>query len=76
LNRYNLIVSELLNTIKKTEDSLLRLKTKRKTTKLQNDNQLEAKSTTNDEDKIRLQCLLDVEEFGHEVQFFNFFLFF
>jgi hypothetical protein len=72
--RYNNLVTELLNTIKKAEDSLMRLKTKRKGIKATSESSsqistnAEAKASLSDEDKIRLQLLLDVEGFGVELQ--------
>jgi len=74
LSRYSGLVTELLNTIRKAEDSLLRLKTKRKGLKATPDSSqgaaaaAEPKATLTDEDKIRLQLLLDVEEFGAELR--------
>jgi len=61
------LTSDLLATVKKTEDSLMRLKkTKRKgkAGEQQGGEGTEGKSARTDEDKIRLQLLLDVQEYG------------
>ena len=62
--RYLTTVDDLLTSIKKTEDSLLRLKRQRKggnaSTGVQS-------SDMTDENKIRMQIHLDVEEYGNQV---------
>ena len=69
-NRYHVITSDVLTSIKRTEDSLMRLKRSRKQLGSgiggQGTNQ-EGQSVISDDDKIRLQFTLDTEEFGQAV---------
>lgn len=67
--RYFSSVDELLTSIKKTEDSLLRLKQQRKAAAGQS-SQLPASKTNemSDENKIRHQIYLDAQEFGKQVK--------
>ncbi|KXJ14443.1 conserved oligomeric Golgi complex subunit 2 [Exaiptasia diaphana] len=60
--RYATITSDVLTSIKKTEDSLLRLKKTRKGVTMTTSN-TDNQGTMSDDDKIRLQFSLDVEEF-------------
>lgn len=76
LARYHAITGDVLTSIKRTEDSLMRLKRSRKqpgTTGAggQSTNQ-EPPSVMSDDDKIRLQFTLDTEEFGQAVSCRNF----
>jgi len=65
-------VNDLLTSVKKTEDSLLRLKQQRKTASGQNDLKSTAKShELSDENKIRKQIALDVEHYGVQLQAFR-----
>lgn len=82
-NRYRVITSDVLTSIKRTEDSLMRLKRSRKQLGSgsggQGSNQ-EGQCVISDDDKIRLQFTLDTEEFGQAVSgkfwfFLCFFLF-
>lgn len=59
--KYYLICSELLESIKKMEDSLKRLKKVRGDS---TNDSLSTNKTTSDDDKIRLQLYIDVSEFG------------
>ncbi|EDO48495.1 predicted protein, partial [Nematostella vectensis] len=63
-NRYNAMTSEVLTSIKKTEDSLLRLKRTRKQGAGSTQSSGSAQEGMSDDDKIRLQFALDVEEFS------------
>ncbi|KAK3718770.1 hypothetical protein QZH41_014037 [Actinostola sp. cb2023] len=68
--RYSTITSDVLTSIKKTEDSLLRLKRTRKQTGAATSalaNTLDNQGTLSDDDKIRLQFALDVQEFRNRV---------
>ena len=69
-NRYRVITSDVLTSIKRTEDSLMRLKRSRKQLGSgsggQGSNQ-EGQCVISDDDKIRLQFTLDTEEFGQAV---------
>ncbi|KAI9141689.1 hypothetical protein BKA69DRAFT_1072027 [Paraphysoderma sedebokerense] len=71
---YTTLLTDLLTTLKKTEDSLKRLKKSNTATSPRESNDtLSTESTINyknlsDEDKIRLQCYLDVEGFGQEIR--------
>jgi len=63
--RFHGSVDELLTSIKKTEDSLLRLKQQRMAAAGQSSQIVANKGNeTSDEDKIRKQLLLDAQEFG------------
>ena len=71
LARYHAITGDVLTSIKRTEDSLMRLKRSRKQPGTagaggQSTNQ-EPPSVMSDDDKIRLQFTLDTEEFGRAV---------
>ena len=67
--RYYSSVDELLTSIKKTEDSLLRLKQLRKAAAGISSQLPAAKSgEMSDENKIRHQIHLDAEEFGRQVR--------
>ena len=66
--RYKVLVSDVLLSVKKTEDSMQRLKKARRSLA----NQTTAGDGNpsvelSDEDKIRLQLFLDVESFGTKV---------
>lgn len=69
--RYHAVTGDVLTSIKRTEDSLMRLKRSRKQpgsgTSSQALNQ-ENQSAMSDDDKIRLQFTLDTEEFGRAVR--------
>ena len=68
--RYSLITSDVLTSIKKTEDSLLRLKRARKQAGGATTNYghtQDGQGPMSDDDKIRLQFSLDVDEFGNMV---------
>ena len=68
LFRFFTSVEELLTSIKKTEDSLLRLKQQRMAAAGQSTQIVPSKANeASDEDKIRKQLLLDVNEFGVQV---------
>ena len=58
--RYGAVLSELLQSVRKIEESLLKLKRARKTADVSN-------NTATDEDKIRSQVHLDVSEWGAQV---------
>lgn len=71
--RYHAVTGDVLTSIKRTEDSLMRLKRSRKqpgsgasSQALNQENQ----SAMSDDDKIRLQFTLDTEEFGRAVRNF------
>lgn len=71
--RYYTLVDELLTAIRKTEDSLLRLKQQRKAASGQSEvNQLVNNSEVSDENKIRKQLLLDSEAFDHHMSILGF----
>ncbi|RUP19393.1 hypothetical protein BC936DRAFT_139317, partial [Jimgerdemannia flammicorona] len=59
--RYCAIVQEMLSALKRTEESLKRLKSRRGAQVVGG-----GEKALSDEDKIRLQCLLDVSKFGSE----------
>ena len=69
--RYHAVTGDVLTSIKRTEDSLMRLKRSRKQpgsgASGQTLNQ-ENQSAMSDDDKIRLQFTLDTEEFGRAVR--------
>eukprot|EP01135_Chromosphaera_perkinsii_P001284 Nk52_evm11s164 gene=Nk52_evmTU11s164 len=60
--KYTEMVRDLLDTVKKTEESLNRLKRRKE----KNDPGNSGNAKMSDEDKIRLQLLLDVQEFGKQ----------
>ena len=61
-------MDELLTSIKKTEDSLLRLKQQRKAVAGQSEVSTGSKGNeVSDENKIRKQIFLDAEEYGKQV---------
>ena len=62
--RYFIIVDELVASIKKTEESLQRLKRLRKGP--ESNTQASSSNEMSDESKIRKQLFLDVEQFGKE----------
>lgn len=62
--RYSSAADELLTTVRKTEDSLKRLK---KQFKRPGAAAATGEEGTSDEDKIRMQILLDVKQFGQEI---------
>ena len=64
--RYSSAADELLTTVRKTEDSLKRLKKQFKRPGAAA-NAAEDGVSVSDEDKIRMQILLDVKQFGEEV---------
>ena len=70
--RYHNITGDVLTSIKRTEDSLMRLKRSRKQQGTgaggQTTNQEPGQSAMSDDDKIRLQFTLDTEEFGRVVR--------
>lgn len=63
-SRYYETVSDVLNSVKKMEESLKRLKQARKTTPT---NPVGPSGGMSDDDKIRLQLALDVEYLGEQV---------
>ncbi|XP_015776675.1 PREDICTED: conserved oligomeric Golgi complex subunit 2-like [Acropora digitifera] len=71
LSKYRVITSDVLTSIKRTEDSLMRLKRSRKQLGSgsggQGTNQ-EGQCVISDDDKIRLQFTLDTEEFGQAIK--------
>ena len=70
--RYHNITGDVLTSIKRTEDSLMRLKRSRKQQGTgaggQTTNQEPGQSAMSDDDKIRHQFTLDTEEFGRVVR--------
>lgn len=67
LTRFFNVTSDVLTSIKKTEDSLLRLKRIKKSEGTSVSTVAESGKMT-DDDKIRLQFALDTEEFGRQVK--------
>uniref|UniRef100_A0A8D0GC44 Conserved oligomeric Golgi complex subunit 2 n=1 Tax=Sphenodon punctatus TaxID=8508 RepID=A0A8D0GC44_SPHPU len=63
--KYFEIISDVLSSVKKMEESLKRLKQARKTV---TPNNTGSNGGMNDDDKIRLQLALDVEYFGDQIQ--------
>ena len=64
--RYFLTVSDVLNSVRKMEESMMRLQKMRKSKDTQSfgsDNN----GTLSDDDKIRLQLSIDVDTFGKKV---------
>ena len=75
--RYSTITTEVLTSIKKTEDSLLRLKRTRKPVGGQGAQTgtgtgADGAATITDDEKIRLQFSLDVTDLGKIVSFEDF----
>lgn len=71
LVKYHAITGDVLTSIKRTEDSLMRLKRSRKQTGPGASGQAvnqESQSPMSDDDKIRLQFSLDTEEFGRALR--------
>jgi len=69
--RYHAVTGDVLTSIKRTEDSLMRLKRSRKQPGSGASGQAlnqENASAMSDDDKIRLQFTLDTEEFGRAVR--------
>lgn len=69
--RYHSVTGDVLTSIKRTEDSLMRLKRSRKQTGPGASGQAvsqDSQSPMSDDDKIRLQFSLDTEEFGRAVR--------
>ncbi|XP_032098251.1 conserved oligomeric Golgi complex subunit 2 isoform X2 [Sapajus apella] len=64
-HKYYETVSDVLNSVKKMEESLKRLKQARKTTP---SNPIGPSGGMSDDDKIRLQLALDVEYLGEQIQ--------
>ncbi|KAM9613118.1 conserved oligomeric Golgi complex subunit 2 isoform 2-T2 [Trichechus inunguis] len=64
-HKYYETVSDVLNSVKKMEESLKRLKQARKTT---SPNPVGSSGGMSDDDKIRLQLALDVEHLGEQIQ--------
>nr|XP_021532989.1 conserved oligomeric Golgi complex subunit 2 isoform X1 [Aotus nancymaae] len=64
-HKYYETVSDVLNSVKKMEESLKRLKQARKTTPA---NPVGPSGGMSDDDKIRLQLALDVEYLGEQIQ--------
>ncbi|XP_058158938.1 conserved oligomeric Golgi complex subunit 2 [Dasypus novemcinctus] len=64
-HKYYETVSDVLNSVKKMEESLKRLKQARKTTST---NPVGSNGGMSDDDKIRLQLALDVEYLGEQIQ--------
>ncbi|XP_040823777.1 conserved oligomeric Golgi complex subunit 2 isoform X3 [Ochotona curzoniae] len=64
-HKYYETVSDVLNSVRKMEESLKRLKQARKTTVA---NPVGASSGMSDDDKIRLQLALDVQYLGEQIQ--------
>lgn len=60
LSRYYEITSEVLTSVKRTEDSLLKLRRKRQS--------LVPSGGMSDDNKIRLQLALDIEEYSAQVE--------
>lgn len=64
-----MVTGDVLTSIKRTEDSLMRLKRSRKQPGSGTSGQAqENQSAMSDDDKIRLQFTLDTEEFGRAVR--------
>lgn len=66
VNRYMTSISDLLTSLRKMENSLKKIKKSKKSTQSSLLNQQPGR-TMSDEDKIRLQILLDVRQLGEEV---------
>lgn len=67
LFRYFETISDILNSVKKMEESLKRLKQARKSVTT---NSASPNVGMSDDNKIRLQLALDVEHFGVQVMYF------
>ncbi|KAG9471859.1 hypothetical protein GDO78_022507 [Eleutherodactylus coqui] len=67
IHKYYETVSDVLNSVKRMEESLKRLKQARKTTMSSNT----TNSGMSDDNKIRLQLALDVEYFANQIQNFG-----
>lgn len=67
LFRFYNVTSDVLTSIKRTEDSLLRLKRIKKSDNSSTNPVTTEKGKMTDDDKIRLQFALDAEEFGKQV---------
>lgn len=63
LFRYDVITDEVLTSVKRTEESLLKLKQSRRSSSLMAD----VPSGMSDDNKIRLQLALDIEQYSHKV---------
>nr|XP_058947460.1 conserved oligomeric Golgi complex subunit 2-like [Pocillopora verrucosa] len=71
LVKYHAVTGDVLTSIKRTEDSLMRLKRSRKQTGPGASGQAvsqDSQSPMSDDDKIRLQFSLDTEEFGRALK--------
>ncbi|CDH54964.1 conserved oligomeric golgi complex subunit 2 [Lichtheimia corymbifera JMRC:FSU:9682] len=66
VNRYMTSISDLLTSLRKMENSLKKIKKSKKSTQSSLLNQQPGR-TMSDEDKIRLQILLDVRQLGEEL---------
>ena len=62
--RYLLTVSDVLNSVRKMEESMMRLQKMRKSKDTQSTGN---NGVLSDDDKIRLQLSIDVETFGRKV---------
>ena len=67
LLRFYNVTSDVLTSIKRTEDSLLRLKRIKKSENPSANTTAAEEGKMTDDDKIRLQFALDTEEFGKQV---------
>ena len=61
--RYYVITDEVLTSVKRTEESLLKLKQSRKSSTLMAD----VSSGMSDDNKIRLQLAMDIEHYSRKV---------
>lgn len=67
VNRYMTSISDLLTSLRKMENSLKKIKKSKKSTQSTSLLNQQSGRTMSDEDKIRLQILLDVRQLGQEV---------
>ncbi|CDS10439.1 hypothetical protein LRAMOSA03115 [Lichtheimia ramosa] len=67
VNRYMTSISDLLTSLRKMENSLKKIKKSKKSTQSTSLLNQQSGRTMSDEDKIRLQILLDVRQLGQEL---------
>lgn len=67
VNRYMTSISDLLTSLRKMENSLKKIKKSKKSSQSTSLLNQQSGRTMSDEDKIRLQILLDVRQLGQEV---------